>query len=341
MTRPTAREALESSMPCIRLSPSASVTRTDTAVILASDLGTFRIVGADVSEFLERIVPLLDGSRDREALVEALTEYSRPSVTDFLDLLEEHGLVEAVPDAAARRRGPEAFFRAWAAAPSEMMNRLVQARVLIVGLEPWAATAAIELAAAGIGALSLVDDGVLGPEETAPAPPRREALATAIGAQSPWCRVEASLLEGLDADSWAASGPWSLLVAAIHPRNAERLERVARLAHRARIVSLWSHFTGATAVVGPLVTPGETACRICATVGALNPPLAERAREAPWAATRGQLLGHMVAMEALRVISAYTPSELGGRLRVEDFSTFEGSFHTLVRLPGCRVCGEG
>jgi bacteriocin biosynthesis cyclodehydratase domain-containing protein len=55
----------------------------------------------------------------------------------------------------------------------------------------------------------------------------------------------------------------------------------------------------------------------------------------------GQLLGQLVAMEALKVLSAYTPSRLGGRLLIQDLSTFETSRHTLVRLPWCRCCGEG
>lgn len=340
-------------MPCIRLSPSASVTRTDAGVILRSDLGTFQITGPDVGGFLDQMVPLLDGSRDQEALVQALAGFSRSSVTAFLDLLKERGLVEAVPDDAGRWRGQEAFFRAWSAVPAEVMVRLARARVLIVGLEPWGATAAIELAAAGIGALHLIDEGATQPEdlallrsrgEAALAAPRRRALAARIGEQAPWCRVEESQIEVLDAtDAVIASGPWSLLVAAVPGGDAGRIERVARLAHRAGIVSLWSHLTETTAVLGPLVTPGGTACRICATVEALNPSLAEPRSPlpGPLAAARGQLLGHMVAMEALRVISGYTPSELGGRLLIEDFTTLETSLQTLVRLPRCRVCRGG
>jgi hypothetical protein len=351
MTRLTGREALESTMPCIRLSPSASVTRTDAGVILASDLGTFQITGSDLRGFLEEMVPLLDGSRDQEALIQALAHYSRPSVTAFLGLLQQHGLIEAVPESAARWRGSEAFFRAWTTTPAEAMTRLAQARVLVVGLDPWGVAAAIELAAAGIGALRLIDDAVIGPEdvalirgrgEAALGVPRRTALSAMIAEQAPWCRVGESSLDRLDAaESWVTSTPWSLLVAAIPPVDSERVERVAGLAHRAGIVSLWSHFTGTTAVLGPLVMPGSTACRVCATMEALNPSLAAREIPAPWAAARAQLLGHLVAMEALRVLSGYTPSELGGRLRCEDLTSFEGSFHTLVRMPRCRICGEG
>jgi hypothetical protein len=39
---------VDATMPCIRLSPSASVTRTDAGVILCSDLGTFQITGPDL-----------------------------------------------------------------------------------------------------------------------------------------------------------------------------------------------------------------------------------------------------------------------------------------------------
>jgi hypothetical protein len=52
------------------------------------------------------------------------------------------------------------------------------------------------------------------------------------------------------------------------------------------------------------------------------------------------LLGHLVAMEALRAISGTIGSALGGRLVVEDLTTLESSLYTLVRLPRCRVCGD-
>jgi molybdopterin/thiamine biosynthesis adenylyltransferase len=345
-------------MPCIRLSRSASITPTGVGVILRSDLGAFQLTGSDVSAFLERMVPLLDGSRDREALLQELSDYSPASVTAFIDLLEARGLIEPcpAPETALDRerfRGQEQFLCKWSMAPGEAIQRIAGARVLVVGLEPWGASAALALAASGIAALHLADDAAAGPGDVAAlrergqaalGAPRREEVASLVRERAPWCQVESSSIGALSmADLRSEAGRFDLLIAAVRGGDAELVERVARLGQQAGLVSLWSHLAGTTAIVGPLVVPGRTACRICATVEALNPPLNGRQARTPAAHERAmaQMLGHLAAMEALKAISEYTPSRIGGRILVQDLSTFETSYHTLVRLPWCRVCGEG
>src|SRR5262249_5339313 len=151
--------------------------------------------------------------------------WSKASVTAFLALLSARGLVEEVPNTATRWRGQEAFFRACPTAPADAMERLAKARVLVAGLEPWGAAAAIELAAAGVGYLHMIDDAAL----------RRETAAKTIRDQAPWCSVVESPMEVLEAPG-AASGPWSLVVASVHPGDARQIELVARAAHRAGVV---------------------------------------------------------------------------------------------------------
>ncbi|MGK4000900.1 TOMM precursor leader peptide-binding protein [Sorangium sp. So ce1024] len=345
-------------MPRVRLSPSASITPTDAGVILRSDLGTFQITGADVGAFLDRMAPLLDGSRDPEAIVEALADYSRESVTALLDLLQARGLVEPAPDAdeppdRARLRGQIEFLRRWSKAPQQAAQRLASARVLVVGLEPWGASAALALAEAGISALRLIDGGAVGPADAAVlrargkaalGAPRRGAVAALIRERAPLCRVDESPAAALDADELLAPGGRPhLVIAAARGDDAELLARVARFGHRAEIASLFARLAGTTALLGPLVVPGKTACRVCAAVEALNPQLAPRAPAAspPQAGAMAQMLGHLAAMEALKVLTAYTPSRLAGRVLIQDLATLETSYHTLVRLPWCGVCGEG
>ena len=296
-------------MSCIRLNPSVSVTPTRVGVFLRSDLDALELSGSHASVFIQKIVSLLDGSRDREAILEALGEYSHSSVAALLDLLGQRGLLDSACDAPApkRRRAQEEFFRKWMGDPDLSASMLREARVLFVGHEPWSATAAAELAAAGVG------------------------------------RIHGPLSASEAEDSMAAGGPWSLVVAAAAPEDVEEVARIARAAHRAKIVSLWSHLAGTTAILGPLVEPGKTACRVCASAEALNPSIGGRESVRSTQKTRSmeQLLGGLVALEALKVLSGYTFSALGGRLFAQDLAGFDSSFYTLVRIPWCRVCGEG
>src|SRR5689334_9881018 len=84
-----------------------------------------------------------------------------------------------------------------------MRERLAHARVLVVGLEPWGAVAAIELAAAGVGALHLLDDGQVNDDdlvavrlftEADRGGERTSALATALSAKAPGCKVSSGPL---------------------------------------------------------------------------------------------------------------------------------------------------
>ncbi|WP_437605671.1 TOMM precursor leader peptide-binding protein [Sorangium sp. So ce834] len=283
-------------------------------VILRSDLGTFQVTGASVGAFLGEMVPRLDGTRDREALVEALDGYSRRSITDTLALLEKHGLVEVVPEGPiselrARLHVQEEFFRKWQQDAAAAVRRLAEARVLCVALSPAGAAAAHALEAAGVGEVLVMDEGALGQESAERTPERGH-----------------------------------LLVAAVAPEDRAPMERITRISHRAKLPSLWAQRAGERLVIGPLVTPGQTACRVCAAVEALNVRLDEGTGEEPppeRSRILDALLGQLLALEALKVLSGYTPTRLGGRVLVQDRESGRSSLHTLVRLPWCRVCGQG
>jgi bacteriocin biosynthesis cyclodehydratase domain-containing protein len=280
-----------------------NITRTDAGVILRSDLAAHRASGTDASAFADEVMPLLDGTRSEDDVIRALPAWSRESVLALLGWLRGRRLL--ADDADAPPDGQAELFRAWKADVEEAMRRLREARVLVVGGEPWGATAAIELRAAGVGV------------------------------------VEVSA----DAASLNARRPWDLVVSAVAPRDEGATSDLARRAHDANVVSLWAHLSGTKAFLGPLVTPGRTACRACAEVDALNPslvvpgPRMALSKGEPLLETvAARRLGCMLAMEVVRVLTSYAPSALGGRLLIEDFATFETTLYTLVRLPTCRVC---
>jgi bacteriocin biosynthesis cyclodehydratase domain-containing protein len=319
-------------------------------VVLRSDLGSFEISGADVRAFLEAMVPLLDGSRDRDAVAEALDQFSRRSVLVFLDLLEERGLIEAAPEAHELRerwRGQDEFFRKWSRSPEEMARRLAESRVLVAGLSPWGWAAVEELAAAGVGRIDVIDGE--DPVDQGGSDPR-EAAARSLADAAPWCRITAAPVAWTSDGELAlgADAPIHLVIGATPGSEGGVLRALARFAHAIRAVSLYGDLDGSSGIVGPVVVPGKTACWSCAR----EPPLfrygspapaagQDRRRDAAPASTMTSLLGHLIALEALKQLTRYAPSVLNGRVLVQDFMSQETTFFTVLRIPECTICGPG
>ena len=352
-------------MPRIRLSATASVIHTDGGILLRSDLGTFQIGGPDAHIFVSALVPLLDGSRDKEAIIASLAQFSRQSIVALLDLLDKHGLVETLEEPQEEPwQAQTAFFRKWTNNPEELTRRLRSARVLIVGLEPWGAVAASEIVASGIGALHLLDDGHVRQNDLVLTRawsnrqlgrPRGEALVEALAEVAPECRVTAGVLSrGGDSQIALEDTNWDLIICSLGGDELLLLRSLAQFAHVNSVPSLFGYIDGLDAIVGPFVIPGQTACWNCSrlrqlanvdhpeTLHGLHASLLlkrPRPRLRTYLAPMAALAGHLLALEGLKIVSQYTPSLLAGRLLVQNLVTFETTVHTVIRLPWCDICG--
>jgi hypothetical protein len=280
-----------------RLALSAALTPTSAGLLLRSDLGVFQASGPRAEAFLALLTPLLDGTRDRAAVVAALSGHAPAAVAQVLDLFLDRGLVEELPEGPLDepRRGQLAFFRRWSpdGAPA---TRLAASRVVLLGEEAWAEAAAAALAEAGLG------------------------------------RIARSLEDAGDPDR-------CLLLAALPWQDAAACAEVARAAHRAGLRTLWARLEPNAVALGPLTVPGRTACRICAAAEGVNPKVEPPPPPGARRAIMARHLGNLAALEAIKILSEYRPSLLGGRVLHQDLGTFVTRLHTLARLPWCPVCG--
>lgn len=350
-------------MPGIRLNPSFSIIHTGAGVVLRSDLGSFQLYGSDARVFTTAIVPLLDGSRDRDAIADALVGYSRRSILALLDHLTKDGILEIDLTTDTRWRGQEEFLSKWPRS-EESTERLRRGRILIAGLEPWGATAAIELAASGVGTLRLLDDGRVGQDDLLSVRrwsgrhlerPRGEAVAEVLAEVSPWCHVTPSSLMLTETGQLALEDTgWDLVIGTGTRDQLQLFQSLARFAHAHTIPSVFGYIDGLEAVVGPAVLPGRTACWNCVRLRRLansgDPKIAHALQESllaghhraglhTYLAPMAPLVGHLIALEALKLVSRYTPSHLVGRILVQDLITMESTSHVVIRMPWCDVCG--
>jgi ribosomal protein S12 methylthiotransferase accessory factor len=255
---------------------------------------------------------------------------------------------------------------------AEVRERLSRTRVLIAGLEPWGVVAALELAAAGVGALHLLGDGLVteddllavraftgadfwGTPDGALGRTREGAAGDLLRRTSPGCEVSSEpLVAHAERPLPLHDRRWDLILTCVHADDFLAAQSVARFAHAARVPSLAARLDGLKAIIGPAVLPGETACWDCARLRCLansREPAAEHALHASLLSERPRrraslhlsptagLLGHALAHLAMGLLVDLRGSPLLGRLFVRDLVTMQASFHTVLPMPWCDVCG--
>jgi ribosomal protein S12 methylthiotransferase accessory factor len=247
---------------------------------------------------------------------------------------------------------------------SSVDSKLSRARVLIIGLEPWGAVAAADLAAAGLGELHLLDDrGITDDDRSAVwlfaqlelGRDRAEALLSSLASAFPGCKVTAGALTfGADRSLVLDDPAWDLIVTGLPGDDLLASKSVARFAELVGATSIGAHLDGLEAVVGPAVAPGKTACWECCRLRRLatsRTPAVDHALHAALLAERPgvrahtylspmpALVGHALALAALDLLADAGPHPLEGRLLVQDLVTMESETHTVLRMPHCDVCG--
>jgi ribosomal protein S12 methylthiotransferase accessory factor len=249
-------------------------------------------------------------------------------------------------------------------APGEVSRRLARSRVLVVGLEPWGTVASVDLAAAGLGALHVLDDGQVTESDLLAVglftgadrgKERASALSLALSRIAPGCSVTSgALVAPADHPLVLEDTRWDLILACVAADELRILQSVARFAHAARLVSVSAHLDGLDAVIGPAVVPGRTACWNCCRLRKLatsQQPSADHALETSLLAERPRprastylapmpaFLGHALALAAIDLLMNATSARLAGRTMVQGLVDLEASFHTALPMPWCAVCG--
>ncbi|WP_437894145.1 TOMM precursor leader peptide-binding protein [Sorangium sp. So ce124] len=246
-------------------------------------------------------------------------------------------------------------------APAEVREKLARSRVLVVGLEPWGAIAATELACLGVGALHVLDDREVTADDLGPfaeadlGKDRARSLSTALSRLAPGCAVTpGTLLAAAGRPIVQEDTGWDLILACVSGDDLLVLQGVARFAHAASVPSLSAHLEGLDAVIGPAVVPGETACWECCRLRRLavsNQREADHALHASLLAARPErrartylapmpaFLGHAVALAALDLLVNRAASRLAGRFMVQGLVDPEASLHSFLQMPWCAVCG--
>lgn len=353
----------------LELSAAATITPNPDGVLLQSDLGDFQLHGQDASQFITLICPLLQGQHSESEICMALPNYDDASIAALLHLLQQKGLIETVePNGEFAPPWPthERFFQAWSGQQKKSTQTLADCHLLVIGLEPWSVKMIDELAHAGIGHVHIIDEEKLGQSDVLCHRPlqhhnigqlRAQALKTVLSEQAPWCEISHQAWQ-LDAQQQLQLNQpqaWDLVVVGLCKEAQYWLHKCADYIHHHQYLALYGSLDGLECRTGPVVNPGQSSCWNCLRLRVLasadNPQIAHQldqqnqakqpqtSRERTLLSPMAAMCGQNLAMEALKLLLKYNPSNLIGRVQVHNLVTNSADIHTIIPIPWCEVCG--
>jgi bacteriocin biosynthesis cyclodehydratase domain-containing protein len=319
-------------MPGVQLVPVA-----DDRVVVKRGLTEMLVSGPSITLLMERLLVLLDGSRDVDGILTAFPPETSPVAGELLTALEARQLLRAVDPVstpAAGRSAIQPMLEQLGVDAEPVVARLATAHVSLIGRNRVARAIAADLADLGVGNVGIVPHALL------------DTLAETPGSGS------------------AADGP-DLVIATSELGRPDAFFTLNRDSVAAQRPFLAAWITGARAYVGPLVVPGESACLRCAElVGALQDRVCELPEDgfidvidgagngrgasaalrnsAAWV---GDLVGHVVAAEVFKYLVRTLPSDVTGRLIRLDLDTpgggsFGGTVRRVMKAPRCPDCSD-
>jgi len=311
------------------------------------------------------LLAALDGTRDRDALVE---RFGTNAVDDLLAQLEELGLVEdaadddLIPAATIERFDRQIRYFSditTGPPPSQCQARLESARLVVLGVGGLGGWSALSLACCGVGEMLLVDGDRVEESnlnrqvlygEADIGRPKVEVAAERLGGFNSRMRLEtvpervdgeaaiASLIEGYDLVIDAADWP---------AHEIEQWCNGACFAAGIPYITM-SHFPP-IARVGPLYVPGVTGCFACQVAAYRRSyPMFDvaieqrRAKPSP-AATLGPacgLIGGQVGLDVMHHLTGLAEPSTQGVGHIYDLRTMEVEREQVVPEPDCPVCGH-
>jgi molybdopterin-synthase adenylyltransferase len=337
----------------------------DEALVVTSERRRIKFKGHSFREFLNEVVPLLDGTRTTEEIQELVADTFAPQdLTAALALLDSEGLLEHQDgDAAQQREHQLNFFHEASLDPAMAQERLRTSTVSIVGMGPVGAATAMALAAAGVGNLRCADpspvlpsDPYLNPmfEHVDTGKSRAETICRKAAALAPDVRVtpQTGAMETDDNVSRIVDGS-DFAIGCVDQGMSNLMYRLNRACLQASLRWTAGSASAFEGIVGPTVTPFETACYLCyrmRAVACTENPEEEFAhlrfldrRKQDDSGRRENLVfgaaivGNLLAMEAFRVLLGM-PVTASGRIIVCDFLESTMQKHVVLRKPWCPAC---
>lgn len=348
------------------------VPLNDGSLLCRSDTLAIRVEGAFARVLAQRVLPLLDGKRGFEQVAALLPDLPGDDLRQRLDsLVQAQVLVRREQPASTAETNPAlapllVMLETIGLDTQAALGQLQQLRIMIVGLEAHGAQLAANLADCGVGSLVLVDPfpcrpgnlrlmPLIGPEAVGVA--REQALQTALQARGVTTEITIGGAQELTKERIAALATGAHLLVGCFDKGFSATNHWINRASLAQgIPALYAELRGHTALIGPGVLPGQSACYMCYRMRSIaceeefNAAMSYEEfldrQKRPALHERGVLpmlptyVGSLLALEILKQLLSLSLPALTSNLLEFNALTLQTTTHPVLQKPDCPVCGE-
>jgi molybdopterin-synthase adenylyltransferase len=340
----------------------------DEALHFISPQRRLKLKGHAFREFVQQVVPLLDGTRSFDSIHAEVSDlFDANDLSACFALLAEQGVLEDadewnLDEAAQEILQPQLnLLHDLSETPSELQQRIAKSCVGVFGLTPVGVALGRALAASGLRTLRCIDPEPVGVADRYFNPEwgeqagllRAEAFARAC--PCPLSKVE-SVTDRItdDARMEEAIAGCDFVVNCMDQGNLSLIYRLNRVALRTGTRWLSASAAGLEVIVGPAVYPGETPCFTCYRMRLLacaeDPETGydfesfldrrktdDSSRRANFASGPA-LAGQLAAVEVLKALTGIREPATKGKVQVFDLGDLSSTSHVVLRKPWCPAC---
>jgi thiazole/oxazole-forming peptide maturase SagC family component len=231
------------------------------------------------------IVELLNGTHTLEYITDRLGVENEEDIMKFIYALNERQLIERVPEGLGEaalepeeKQRLEPLFAFLSSITNQPMqtttSRMRNSEVLLIGAGTIGARACMQLAQAGIGKLRLIDDNLIGREDTYSIPyykadyigsRRSEAMVGIVKDFVPTTSITAFNCDGKMTDEklTEAAENCNWVIVATDIPDLLLYNKINKLALKNKFTWMMAALDGVDGLIGPTFIPYQTCCYVC------------------------------------------------------------------------------
>lgn len=313
---------------------------SDGSVYFRNNVGTFRMVGSTIQQWIEKLMPMFNGEHTLEELTDGLPQEYRDRVYDIAKSLFQNGFVRDVSqdrphsltDKVLQTYGAQIdFLNECADSGAYRFMCYRQSNVLAVGSGPFFVSLAGALLDSGLPTFHMLITDTVQTNRR-----RVEELAEHARRTDPDVAIEEMAMPITGIESWRqAVQAFDSVVYVSQSGDLEELKllhTVCREEGKRFLPALILHQVG---LAGPLVDPAagaegrwESAWRRLHQSAICKDPQLHK-----FSPTAGAMLANVIVFELFKKVTAVTDSELENSVFLLDLETLEGNWHPFLSHP--------